>query len=547
MIYLQHSDDLKQVIDAMPSYVLLIDEDHCILMANQAVQSQLGLKPDDLIGGYCPKVVHGLDHPFPGCPFEEAVVSGESVEKELYNPDWGSWLMSAVYPTGLKTDYGKRIYLHTVRDITEKKHAIIELEKHDDIQHILNSLLRLSLTDVSLDDILNSAIDLILSVKWLVFESRGSIFLVDDDPDVLVMKAQRGLAEPLLESCARVPFGKCHCGRAAANGRIEYVSAIGDGHEITYEGITPHGHCCIPIMVGNSVLGVLNVYVKEGHQRDEDEMAFLVAVVNAMAGIIQRKQTDKKLANLYDTAKKQLEELQKETAARSNFIKVLAHELRTPLVPIISSAGLLKNMFAQEPARMEYKLSSMLLGGANSLNSRFEELLDLARFAAGDFTFEIAPLDIKELIVRVTSQFDSDAAQKDQTITLNISDNLPKVSADLIRLEQVVTNMMSNAVKLNTDDKSIVVHASMDGESLVVGIQDHGQGVTPEEQARIFEPYHLAEQDRQRFHGIGLGIAISREIVEAHGGRMWLESKQGFGSTFYFSIPVTGKGGDTDE
>ncbi|MCD6295891.1 MAG: GAF domain-containing protein, partial [Deltaproteobacteria bacterium] len=145
-----------------------------------------------------------------------------------------------------------------------------------------------------LDELLNRAIGFILTSIFVV-ESKGAIFLVEDGPGVLVLRAQKGGPESLKKACARVPFGKCICGRAALHQKIEFVDCIEDRHETLYEGITPHGHYCVPIMAADEILGVLNLYVEEGHRRDKKDEEFLSAVADTLAGIILRKQAEQAL------------------------------------------------------------------------------------------------------------------------------------------------------------------------------------------------------------------------------------------------------------
>jgi len=112
---------IQTLIDSLPFYVLLVDENHNILRANKAVMNQLGLTPEDIIGQYCPKVVHGIDGPFHGCPLEESVEAGEAIEREVFDDHSGRWLNSAIYPTDLSTNEGYKVYFHMVLDISEKK------------------------------------------------------------------------------------------------------------------------------------------------------------------------------------------------------------------------------------------------------------------------------------------------------------------------------------------------------------------------------------------------------------------------------------------
>ncbi len=120
--------DILDILDALPFYVMLIDEHHHILEANSAVQAQLGLKPEDIIGKYCPEVVHGLSQPWYACPLEEAVRKGQPVEREALDEKSGRWIRSAIYPTGKLTPDGSRILFHMVSDITDRKEAEEQLQ-----------------------------------------------------------------------------------------------------------------------------------------------------------------------------------------------------------------------------------------------------------------------------------------------------------------------------------------------------------------------------------------------------------------------------------
>ncbi|MFC1998300.1 ATP-binding protein [Chloroflexota bacterium] len=125
---INHELKISEVMDSLPFYTLIVDEDHNILEANAAVQSHLGVDPKDIVGGYCPRVIHGLDDPFEGCPLEDSVLSGEAIEKELYDAPSNFWFKSAIYPINGVTVNGKRVYFHMVTDITGRKKAEKQLE-----------------------------------------------------------------------------------------------------------------------------------------------------------------------------------------------------------------------------------------------------------------------------------------------------------------------------------------------------------------------------------------------------------------------------------
>ena len=158
---------------------------------------------------------------------------------------------------------------------------------------VLNKVLLASLQPVLLENLLDMVIDHIISIPWLSLETERGIFLAEDG--ALALKTQRNLPASLQAMCARVPFGRCLCGRAAVSGKIEFAGCIDERHENTYEGISPHGHYCIPITSADGILGVVVLYLKEGHTRDEREENFLNATASVLAGIIQRKRTEEAL------------------------------------------------------------------------------------------------------------------------------------------------------------------------------------------------------------------------------------------------------------
>jgi len=143
--------ELQKVLDAFPFYVMILDSDHKILLANEAIREDLDLDPDEIVGQHCPKVVHKLEEPYPGCPLEEAVERGHGIEREFFDPEGKRWINSAVYPTKLRAHYDREIFIHFISDISEKKRAEIKIEQNLEIQTVINSVLRLSLEDIPLE------------------------------------------------------------------------------------------------------------------------------------------------------------------------------------------------------------------------------------------------------------------------------------------------------------------------------------------------------------------------------------------------------------
>ncbi len=202
---------------------------------------------------------------------------------------------------GYKRDQSVEEFLiavaNTLAGIIERKEAVEKIMKDYHIQGVINSILQISLEPISLEEQLERILDLIISIPWLSLQSKGLIYLVEDDPEVLVMKVQRRAIQAQLITCSKVPFGKCLCGRAASTRKIVFSDHIDNLHEINYQDMPPHGHYCIPVMSGDRILGVICLYIKQGHRRERMEEEFLSAVANALAGIIERKRAEEVLQN----------------------------------------------------------------------------------------------------------------------------------------------------------------------------------------------------------------------------------------------------------
>jgi two-component system, OmpR family, phosphate regulon sensor histidine kinase PhoR len=241
-------------------------------------------------------------------------------------------------------------------------------------------------------------------------------------------------------------------------------------------------------------------------------------------------------------------ELRRLQRIRTEFIDNLSHELRTPLTTV----SLLAETLSREaegpdvvlPPKMRDRIGKIEVETGH-LVQMVNELLDLSRIESGDTLALVDGLDMGRLAAQSAERLRLFADRQGVTLRVEAPDKLPPIRGDAARLGQVVVNLVHNAVKFSPDGGEILVRAGHEGPDIVTSVQDHGVGIPRDAQNRVFERFYKVDRARMRAEtggGTGLGLAIARHVVEQHGGRIWVESSEGSGSTFSFALPVSGNG-----
>jgi signal transduction histidine kinase len=220
------------------------------------------------------------------------------------------------------------------------------------------------------------------------------------------------------------------------------------------------------------------------------------------------------------------------------FIDTLSHELKTPLTSIIAAAGLLAEELETTGDESYQKLSQTIIHNANTLQTRLGELMDIVKTGSGKLQLQLEPVDMRSLLQGIGWQMSPLLQSKKHKLNMDLPPSLPIIRGDGPRLEQVVLNLMTNAAKFTPEGGNITLRARQSGGELLVEVQDDGIGIAKEEQAKLFKPYSRLNADRQRHPGLGLGLALAKQVVELHGGKIWVGSEPGKGSTFSFSLPL---------
>lgn len=223
---------------------------------------------------------------------------------------------------------------------------------------------------------------------------------------------------------------------------------------------------------------------------------------------------------------------------KDDFVSTISHELRTPLFSIHGFAQvLLDEEKLDEETRVEFLAT--IKRQAAQLSDMVNNLLDLSKFDAGLLRFEKKPVMIIDLIHQTVLKLQGFAHERNVQLKTKLPDLLPEINGDRQRLEQVLTNLIGNAIKFTEAGGQVLISATKTGQEIVVAVQDTGIGIPEEELDQIFSRYHQVEHQSERTAmGSGLGLHIAKKIVQGHGGRIWAESTAGQGSTFRFTLPI---------
>jgi CheY-like chemotaxis protein len=242
-------------------------------------------------------------------------------------------------------------------------------------------------------------------------------------------------------------------------------------------------------------------------------------------------------ARLFRELETKTGELEIASRHKSEFLASMSHELRTPLNAVIGfSDVLLDRMFGEINERQEEYLRDIRNAGRHLLEL-INDILDLSKVEAGQMVLQPSTFEVGSVLESTSAMVRERATQHAIALSVQIADDIDMIEADELQLKKVVLNLLSNAVKFTPDGGSVSINAWREGTELNVTVTDTGIGVAPEDQERIFESFQQGRRGASKEEGTGLGLTLCRRIVALMGGRMWLESGLGVGSTFGFSVP----------
>ncbi len=368
-----------------------------------------------------------------------------------------------------------------------------------------------------------------------------ALYLYDPQTEELLLEAGTEVDGAQMESESQSFHIRAHPSLVAQVARDRQAEIINDTEGSPLHSLNPYlpdtrAEAAFPMLVSDELVGVLDLQSETEGRFQESEVQIFSTLAEQIAIAVRN-------AQLYREQEYVARELERTDLMKSQFLASMSHELRTPLNAIINFTQLVAMGVAGPVTDEQATMLNTSLSSSRHLLQLINDVLDMSKIQAGKLSLYIeedvnlneeisAVVDIAEPLLGKQNA----TLEKPVQLIQDVDHNLPLTACDRRRIRQVLLNLLSNAIKF-TERGSITLSTKKKGDQFIFAVMDTGPGIPQEMQARIFEPFVQATDDIKHTQGTGLGLPISRSLVQAHGGDLWVESKMGEGTTFFFNLP----------
>ncbi|MFA4836114.1 MAG: PAS domain S-box protein [Dehalococcoidia bacterium] len=475
--------------NAINDSICILDKEGKIIHHNEATEHFLGKPSREIIGRQCWEIMHSISRPIKGCPVARM---RESKHRETLVMKQGNrWIEAIADP--ISDESGSLAgAVHIMKDITENKLAEGALRASE-------KNFRTSLDNSPL------GIRIVSEDGETIYTNRALLDIYGYN------SAEELQATPVRERYTPESYAE-HQERKEKRKRGEF-------------GPLNYG---VSIVRKNGLIRYLLVSRRKVIWNNKNEFQMVYQDI-----------TDSKRA---EEQARETEMLRRVDKLRGELLSNVSHELRTPLAIIKGYSTLILNYEERLNADEKRHYLSSIDKATDRLEELIDHLLDMSRMEAGTFRLEKSLVNFSELLQETVAEMRVRSPR--HRITLKMPKRLPLVNIDPRRVRQILNNLVDNAVKYSREETTVAVQARRKGSELLISVSDQGLGIPAEHLDKVFERMHRVEQGRGQFiPGMGLGLSIAKRLAEVHGGKIWVESEVGKGSTFFFTLPLGGEGG----
>jgi signal transduction histidine kinase/CHASE3 domain sensor protein len=417
------------------------------------------------------------------------------------------------------------LYQQIEERTTQLQRSVKELETLGEVSRAISSTLELQ-----------AVLRAIAAHAVALAEADAGVFCAfDEDAQVFRLQATHEMEREVVDTFRAIRLGEGAVGSAGVRRAAVQIPDIDAERDYAfYDVVRPPGYralLAVPLLREDSLVGGLVICRKTPG-------AFAPETVNLVQTLANQSVLAIENAELFEEIERKGEELAVASRHKSEFLANMSHELRTPMNAILGFTELIRDgVYGEVPAKIAAMLERIQANGRHLLGL-INDVLDLSKIEAGQLKLENADYALRDVVQTVQATTESLAAEKKLGLRIELPEILPPARGDERRIAQVLLNLVGNAIKF-TETGEVIVSVAVDDTTFEIAVTDTGPGIPAEEQQKIFEEFHQVDSSSTRKKGgTGLGLAISKRIVELHGGRIWVESEPGRGSSFRFVIPI---------
>jgi len=438
--------------------------------------------------------------------------------------------------TGQTLTHQAAIAIEHARLFEETQRRVRELQ-------LLHNVGLAAASGVRLEDTLQAAAEALAAA---LKDTRVAVMLLDPESSSLYVEASAGYSREAIKNL-RLRLGEGITGWAAQHGEPALIPDVHLDPRYVEVACDIRSELCVPLVTGPQVIGVLNVESSQPGAFTDDDQRLLSILASNLAVLIERarlfeevevaRTENQQRAEALEKANARLQELDR---LKDRFLANMSHELRTPLNSIIGfSEALIYGMAGEMSPRQKQCVQDILSSGEHLL-TLINDILDLSKIEAGHVTLELTTFEVTELLAEVQTAIAPLIQKRSQVLIVEETQDLPPLTADRFRVKQVLLNLLSNANKFTPAEGCITLSCRLgDPVTMLFSVADTGIGIKAEDQELIFEEFRQADDSPAwEVMGTGLGLTISKRLVEMHGGHIWVESEYRHGATFYFTLPL---------